>query len=263
MLNTWGDLAKDQTSSQTINQAIDEAIALHEADPEAHLGVGESLEQHKTNTVIDHPADSIVEDKIQTGAVTSDKLLISKYVLDTRFESLTGWSKSSGIFNYLGYMELHTTTVLNNSQEATVPPPDYGSYYISNSKNPIYQARLAVYASQNHISAWGFGSYDADEFIGFKEANGTLYAIWCDMNLTVYTQVITGITVSDYNTYRIEVKTGTGILFYVNGVLKHTAFFPSAGLIECGNRGYYYIKTLHSGSVATLGVLNHHLEFDY
>lgn len=63
MLFNWGSLPKDQENPQTINEAITEAIASHESDPTAHLGVGESLEQHKTNEIIDHPALSVVPDK--------------------------------------------------------------------------------------------------------------------------------------------------------------------------------------------------------
>ena len=59
----WGLLAKSAEDPTTIDQAIESAIIAHEADPTAHLGPGESLEQHKTNEVIDHPAQSVVADK--------------------------------------------------------------------------------------------------------------------------------------------------------------------------------------------------------
>lgn len=60
---TWGDLPESQISSRLITQAISDAISEHESDPEAHLGSGESLEQHKSNDVIDHPAGSVLNDK--------------------------------------------------------------------------------------------------------------------------------------------------------------------------------------------------------
>lgn len=63
----WGDLPKSQVDPQLITQAIDAAIAAHEADPTAHLGDGESLQQHKSNDVVDHPAMSIVPDKFSVG----------------------------------------------------------------------------------------------------------------------------------------------------------------------------------------------------
>src|SRR5690606_2818247 len=59
----WGQLQKAQDNPQTIEEAIEAAILAHEADPTAHLGEGESLSQHKHETVIDHPAGSLVPDK--------------------------------------------------------------------------------------------------------------------------------------------------------------------------------------------------------
>ena len=51
----WGNLQKSLDDPQTIDQAIAAAIAAHEQDPTAHLGDGESLQQHKSNDIIDHP----------------------------------------------------------------------------------------------------------------------------------------------------------------------------------------------------------------
>ncbi len=63
---TWGDLPKNQIDPQLITEAIDAAIEAHNNDPEAHLGAGQSLEQHKSNEMIDHPASSIVPDKFDS-----------------------------------------------------------------------------------------------------------------------------------------------------------------------------------------------------
>ena len=63
MLTPWGSLPKSQIDSLTIDEAISLAISAHESDPTAHLGTGESLQQHKANEVLDHPALSIVPDK--------------------------------------------------------------------------------------------------------------------------------------------------------------------------------------------------------
>lgn len=61
---TWDALAKNQIDPELISEYVAAAIVAHESDPEAHLGAGESLEQHKTNDVIDHPAESILNDKL-------------------------------------------------------------------------------------------------------------------------------------------------------------------------------------------------------
>lgn len=62
-LPLWGSLEKSTDDSETIEEAIARLIVAHEEDPEAHLGVGESLEQHKSEEVIDHPPGSILPDK--------------------------------------------------------------------------------------------------------------------------------------------------------------------------------------------------------
>ena len=70
MIPTWGSSPKAQDDPTTIDEAINAAIVAHEADPTAHLGDGESLQQHKNNEVIDHPAFSIVADKSQNKVMT-------------------------------------------------------------------------------------------------------------------------------------------------------------------------------------------------
>lgn len=62
-LPLWGLLQKSTDDSETIEQAIARLIAVHEESPTSHLGEGESLSAHKHDTIIDHPAQSIVLDK--------------------------------------------------------------------------------------------------------------------------------------------------------------------------------------------------------
>lgn len=62
-LPLWAQLEKAQDNNQTIEQAIAAAIVAHEQDPTAHLGEGESLQAHKHDPIIDHPAQSVVLDK--------------------------------------------------------------------------------------------------------------------------------------------------------------------------------------------------------
>lgn len=76
----WGLLPKAQDNPQTIDEAIAAAIAAHEADPDAHLGDGESLESHRANDTIDHPA----------GSVLGDKWTMTEFDFTTYFESLSG-----------------------------------------------------------------------------------------------------------------------------------------------------------------------------
>ena len=61
----WYDLAKTATDPQTIGEAIQSAIDTHNADTEAHMAGSESLDIHRTAEVVDHPAESVVNDKLR------------------------------------------------------------------------------------------------------------------------------------------------------------------------------------------------------
>lgn len=62
-IQTWEGLQKSATDSRSIADYIDDQIAIHNGDPTAHTGAGESLDLHKNSTVIDHLEGSIVGDK--------------------------------------------------------------------------------------------------------------------------------------------------------------------------------------------------------
>lgn len=64
----WEQLPKSQTDDTTIEEAISEGIDAHNADSEAHLSENEAIEEHRTNDIIDHPAESIPNDKTFTNA---------------------------------------------------------------------------------------------------------------------------------------------------------------------------------------------------
>jgi len=81
----WGQLQKAQDDAETIEEAIARMILEHEADPEAHLGEGESLEMHKTEDTVDHPR----------GSILPDKMSFQDSIFDTTFESLAGFTKST------------------------------------------------------------------------------------------------------------------------------------------------------------------------
>ena len=68
-LPNWGQLQKALDDPETIEEAIARLIAVHEEAPTSHLGDGESLENHKTAEVIDHPERSIPTDKYSTSEV--------------------------------------------------------------------------------------------------------------------------------------------------------------------------------------------------
>ena len=64
----WGDLDRATNDNTKIDQAIDEAIIAHNDDPDAHLGPDQSLQSHRASEIIDHLAESVVNDKIKRTA---------------------------------------------------------------------------------------------------------------------------------------------------------------------------------------------------
>lgn len=67
-MNIWENLPKNPLEPQRISEAIDAAVEAHSADPEAHLAEGASVEMHRQNEIIDHPAESVVNDKLFSSA---------------------------------------------------------------------------------------------------------------------------------------------------------------------------------------------------
>lgn len=62
---TWEQLTKNLNDNQRIEEAIDAAIDTHNADTGAHLAANQAIEVHRAESVIDHPAESVVNDKLQ------------------------------------------------------------------------------------------------------------------------------------------------------------------------------------------------------
>lgn len=61
----WLNLSKDALDPTTIGEEIAAQIVDHNDDADAHLGDGQALESHRAAEIIDHLAESVVNDKIQ------------------------------------------------------------------------------------------------------------------------------------------------------------------------------------------------------
>lgn len=64
----WGNLNKTINDPTLIEEAISGAINDHNDDPDAHVGPNQSLESHRAAEIIDHLAESVVNDKIRRTA---------------------------------------------------------------------------------------------------------------------------------------------------------------------------------------------------
>jgi len=87
-LPLWGNQEKAQEDNEKIEEAIARMIAEHNADSEAHLGSGQSLDAHKKEKVIDHGA----------GSVYADKYAMKELCFETEFEGLGGFITNGTVF---------------------------------------------------------------------------------------------------------------------------------------------------------------------
>lgn len=66
----WGNLAKTNSDNTLIDEAISAAVTSHNNDPDSHLSEGQALQSHRAAEIIDHLAESVVNDKIKANART-------------------------------------------------------------------------------------------------------------------------------------------------------------------------------------------------
>lgn len=263
MLFNWGSLPKAQDDPQTINQAIDQAISAHESDPTAHLGVGESLEQHKTNEVIDHPALSIVTDKVKAGQLLLEHFSQSRMFQVIPLPNLVLSSAGVNSFMNVVYGEVATGTTTNTWYFAYSGNDDLfgliGSYQMS----PRFRMRLILPNIASSEAYFGLGSFPDDSALGFKITGGNLKAVWWDSYPTEHLVDIAGIDLSEAHNYEVYMKYMEYVKWYVDGVevLSKTWAQLTPDIVCVGGPTIWIRKTTSSPRV--IAVYQIFLEQDY
>lgn len=211
-LPLWGSLQKAQDDPETIEEAIARLIGEHESDPEAHLGEGESLEQHKTEGMIDHPA----------GSVATDKLPQARLVASV-FESLDGWAlvefgTGSGYLNFPGVV-LQTGATTNGEPVLFTGSDGFSNFDVS--KSFFFKTTLRLSHAANQIGRFGIGALgggDGTCGVGFRFENSTLYAYVEDEEV-VTSYELTGISLTDAHVYEVRYDIAEEIFrWYVDGL---------------------------------------------
>ncbi len=87
-LQTWENIPKSQADATTIAEAIADATEVHNADAIAHIAALASLGAHRQNLIADHPAESVVNDKMSTFARAY--IAIVDPASDTDFDTVQG-----------------------------------------------------------------------------------------------------------------------------------------------------------------------------
>jgi hypothetical protein len=221
-LPLWGQMNKSQDNPQTIDEAIAAAVQAHNEDSESHLGSGESLEEHKTEPIIDHPQ----------GSVLADKQTMTEMSISTIFESLDGWSKIGDVSNndipgVLLYVE---DGWQNNSSLSTSPQVP------ANFRNSDFDMLFQVQARFNFFGtsfSANLGFYSSNsvtpEGFGFVVNSGVLTA-YAKQGGNVNQSSAISLDLKLDHIYRAFLDaTAEKIYFFVDGVAVATLDIPGIG----------------------------------
>jgi len=214
-VETWGEMPKSQIDSETPEQAIARLIAVHEADPEAHTGENESLQAHRQNEIIDHPASSIIPDKFSNNQPTMLNFFTSPSTYTTH-----GSVAQSGN----GLVYLYTTNHSPVVSDIQIPLPFLDAQLYPNNDVVIDFALRFIKGGSTYSASVIIG--DSSCGFGFLISQSGLK---CFINIDD-TQVISDyITFQDGTAHSFRVfisNVDSAIYFYMDGVqIYSTALF--------------------------------------
>lgn len=235
----WGNLQKAQDDPETIEEAIERLILAHEEDPTAHLGDGESLQAHKSEEVIDHPAGSLVPDKQSLVDVSYRPL----------FESLDAFSQDGTyVANTPNGAVLGSAGVSNTAYNELWAPLNTSGFVAGWATDCLLQFSWYASTFSNTVMymLMGLGPNQADEFrFGIKISGGVVSAHvgyydeafdYQEINST-----ITGVSAATQYVWRIHLDpVAENIYWYLNGTLVKTIAFPSDRAVDGTTVGFYF-----------------------
>lgn len=170
-------------------------------------------------------------------------LFYNKRYIYTAFDSIDGWTKyfvgTGTAGGFLGEMQLQTTAATNDLSDIHCEVAVEGEA-VNFSKNPYFQTSVKFGYITNQVGFFINGG--TEDSFGFKVTDGTLVAVWYKTG-TEYTSAITGITLTNWNTYKAVYTSGSKIDFYVNDILKATATTNLPVATDSAERFRYQIKT--------------------
>lgn len=240
-LQLWGLMQKAQDDPRTIEEVIADMIAEHEEDPEAHLGDGESLSMHKQEDVIDHPP----------GSILPDKWSFTDYDFETNFESLSGFTISSGVTNtswpgvifdiYDGGGDLRTLRAnFTGVLTGTTLTYDYlcDTYFAVDSADDLDIIDIG-------ISDTGMTTRS----LGFRITGGDLYGVARWGSSEQLTSSLGDVTDGNIKFVRVYYDYGANLItFYLNGVAVATLTPSSA--VQISNQ--WSVRAQDNGAEGTL-----------
>ena len=200
----WGMLEKSQVDPETIEEAIARLIAVHNADPTAHLGAGESLEAHKAEETIDHPASSVVMDKIPEGQITLAQMSYSEVQGYFVFNTVADWDFSVLAGTGAVFNQPFTVSVRGQGAGASkvvlkLESAGEGAWF-ERTRRYFFRAYVGAIASNNTRRFFGIGLWLPDSnAAGFaiEVRDGTAY-------LVVATGAVPGWTITEIELVGID-----------------------------------------------------------
>lgn len=248
---TWGMLAKSSEDSETIEEAIARLIDEHNDDETSHLATGQSLQSHKAAEIIDHLARSVYR----------DKLAFDRFQIDEHFSTIDAWTKTSGVtLPKISEMELLTTAVNNNQQTAQISYGDSTYDQETFEQNPVLETRVKLAESTNVEFYICIGDMDDVHAYGFYYHGSKLYAAYYDVDEVLQEVEITGIDITKYHTYRIDLSDGVNAVWYIDDVQKRSVAYIDTS--AKGNYCKFSVKT-KTTSTKTMWVQSVHYDEDY
>lgn len=216
----WGNLTKSQDDNETIEQAIDRLISAHEASSDAHLGVGESLETHKSFEIIDHPA----------GSVLADKITRNEILWFSNFGENALWNKNNVHDYEWPLMSLPEAPDTADQAYMYFESTSFLLYVIHDSKDVIFQVSMSIESddttSYGHV---GFGVRQSLVGVGFGfkiMKNGC--QAYVKSYTTTSTANISNLVDGERHVLRAEYNhVDNNVYFYSDGVLLATIEIPS------------------------------------
>ncbi len=209
-VETWGQLDESAESDRKIADAINDAIAEHNNDPNSHIGAGQSLEQHRQNEVLDHPA----------GSVMADKTTAAELIIQGAFKSLSHWQTTGSISNddWPGCMLYVEAGGVDTSQLFATgfsPAP-----FIKGTNDLLFELSAQFDFSGSGFSSWfGFNLTKDNTFngFGFRVQSGDVTGVCHGGGTTQSTSVLTN-DISEMHKYRAFYNSfDKTITFYIDG----------------------------------------------
>ena len=219
MTTTWEQLPKNGTDNETIEGAISRLITAHNNDAIAHTAAGQSIDEHRKNDIIDHPA----------GSILGDKYTNREFTFSPTFESLDNYIKSSaGVLISIGGFNLQTGATANTERFLAAGGQYSGATY-SDKKDSTFQFAFK-HSGGSSWRAYGVagsaGILEVAGGIGFKFVNGAVYAVQIVADINGDTQeeaqLIAGVSSEQGHLYRVQQSVAENkIRYYIDATLVH------------------------------------------